>query len=91
MAIKIQDPTLKDKMMGYMEGKPEMEGLMPMVQEEWPAIETPEMFLENIKPVFVSWSPEERLMFVSELLWGASEPTEINIETPEMDAEIEME
>ena len=71
MPMKIKDPALKDKMMWYMKDKPEMKGIMPMTEEGGPAMETPEMHLEKMKPVFAWWSPEEKLSFIGGLLSGA--------------------
>lgn len=68
MPIKIQDKNLKDKMMGYMKWKPEMEWMMPMMDEWGPAVETPDMCLEKIKPAYDSRSSDEKLSFISWLL-----------------------
>ena len=72
MAVKIKDPALKDKMMGYMKGKPEMEGMMPMIDEEmWPSGETPDMCLEKTKPAYDSRSSDEKISFLSGLFGSA--------------------
>ena len=81
--IKIKDPALKDKMMGYMWGKPEMAPVVAAMDNTtgWPAVETPDTQLEITKPIFDWWSSDEKISFVSGL-FGNEPIVEPIVETP---------